>query len=59
MTPGHEYFFLSARGLAGHHINCQVKDVQADPEEEENIPAEVSYRSIASTIKFDKKDNRQ
>src|SRR5436190_6353415 len=25
---------------------------------EENIPAEISYRSIASTIRFEKKDNR-
>ena len=33
-------------------------DVVTNTKEEKNIPAEVSYRSIASTIRFDKKDNR-
>ena len=33
-------------------------DVVVNTKEEKNIPAEISYRSIASTIKFDKKDNR-
>src|SRR6185295_5779837 len=33
-------------------------DVVTNTKEEKNIPAEISYRSIASAIKFDKKDNR-
>ena len=33
-------------------------DVVTNTKEEKNIPAEDSYRSIASTIRFDKKDNR-
>ena len=33
-------------------------DVVMNTKEEKYIPAEISYRSIASTTKFDKKDNR-
>ncbi len=33
-------------------------DVVTNTKEEKNIPAEISYGSIASTIRFDKKDNR-
>jgi len=33
-------------------------DVVTNNKEEKNLPADFSYRSIASTIKFDKKDNR-
>ncbi|HYV53014.1 MAG TPA: DUF2330 domain-containing protein [Chitinophagaceae bacterium] len=33
-------------------------DVVTNTKEEKNIPAEISYRSIASAIRFDKKDNR-
>jgi hypothetical protein len=33
-------------------------DVVSNNKEEKNIPADVSYKSIASTITFEKKDNR-
>jgi hypothetical protein len=33
-------------------------DVVTNTKEEKNIPADISYRSVASTIRFDKKDNR-
>jgi hypothetical protein len=33
-------------------------DVVANTKEEKNIPTDISYKSIASTINIDKKDNR-